>query len=300
MTATDRLPTALIRAMVQANFHAGGLRCLRLFRLDPDLLSRLADEVRDLVVHHPPSDVRRPDHPTHWTRPRGAVLQWSLLNASGRFDDPSMDHDRSTRDKRFHHAAAYPALAAFIRTFAHATNMRVAGLDAHAELFPHEDHVLVRAGRAYAVRARFHLPVVTNPTAEIFLDGEWFHFEAGILHYMNNGCVHAAVNGDAGCRYHLIWDMPLTRETYELLFAGLEGPRIPFATRVPPHDRALVPRRSERVGPYTISHPARRTYTKLQLHRLGVPPARFGRAWSRACYQGFFRRLAPYGFAAAP
>ena len=105
--------------------HRGGIRCRRLLRLEPDAFSALRDEVLAWCRDRAPSVVTRPEHVTHWTRPFGEVLQHSLLNASGRSDDYTHDHDQSCRGKRFHAAAEHPALARFIAALPHTVNVRI-------------------------------------------------------------------------------------------------------------------------------------------------------------------------------
>ena len=91
------------------------------------------------------SDVGDPTHVTNWTRPRGTVLQFSLFNASGRFDDFSCDHDFSSFGKRFHSGSSYPELARLIDWLPNIVNFRVNVMGPHASLAPHEEHALVRS-----------------------------------------------------------------------------------------------------------------------------------------------------------
>ena len=104
-------PDRLLRDIVRACYHYGGLRTARLLRLSPDFFAALRREILDFVEAHKPSDVRGAEHVTNWTKPFGAVYQFSLLNRSGRVDDTSSDHDLSLAGKSFHHRADYPHLA---------------------------------------------------------------------------------------------------------------------------------------------------------------------------------------------
>lgn len=240
---------ALLAGIRDADLHVGGIRCARLFRVAPAYLAELRDDVERLCRSQLPSDATRPDHVTHWTLPFGEVTQFSLLNASGRFDDFSRDHDLSCRAKRFHRRGEYTALARFVDAFPCAVNFRVNVLGPRSGLSPHEEHVLfrTRAGTVGA-RLRFHLPVVTNPLAELTLEGEVHHLGSGEIWFVHNGCVHAARNRGDRPRIHLVWDMLLTREVFELML-GSDVPSVPL-DRVAPDERSPAPIRTERVGVY--------------------------------------------------
>jgi hypothetical protein len=215
----------LFGGLVAAERHADGLRCLRIFEVDAGAFAALRADVIGLCRDERPSDAARPGHVTSWTRPRGEVLQFSLLNESGRFDDFSRDHDASCRGKRFHAAAVYPALARFVAAFPDTVNFRINILGPRSGLPPHEEHTLIRTrSGGVGARLRFHLPVVTNAAAELTLDGDVVHLDASVCHFVNHGCVHGASNGHATeSRIHLSWDMLLTRETFACMF----GDRLP-------------------------------------------------------------------------
>lgn len=246
MNTTD--PHEVMRAMRDANYHHPGLRCLRLLRLEADFFAALQEDVRRLCAEQQPSDVTAPGHVTHWTRPSGQVVQYSLLNASGRFDDFSSDHNLSVFGKRFYAAERYPALAAFVAAFPQAVNFRVNILGPMARLAPHEEHNVVRLqSGAVGLRPRFHLPVFTHPGAEINLDEDVFFLEAGSVYFINHGCFHAARNKNPAARTHLVWDLLLTREAFSLLFDPAAA--LPFpAERVAPAAQTPRPLRQERLG----------------------------------------------------
>lgn len=234
----------LLEGIRDADRHRGGIRCLRLLQLDDATFRELANDVERLCARQHPSVVSDPAHITNWTRPFGEVLQYSLLNASGRYDDFSDDHELTCFGKRFHEAAEYPALHRFIARFPHAVNFRINVLGRGAGLSPHEEQVFVplRSGRAGA-RLRFHLPIVSNERAELTLDGDVYHLDEGTLYFVNHGCVHAAKNGGDAARIHLVWDMLFTRETFDVMFASTE-PVAPTPLRVQRMGahRALPPR----------------------------------------------------------
>lgn len=73
MSRTD--PRELMEAIRDANYHRGGLRCLRLLRMDPDFFGELQADVEHLCAAQQPSNVHDPNHVTNWTRPSGQVFQ---------------------------------------------------------------------------------------------------------------------------------------------------------------------------------------------------------------------------------
>lgn len=254
----------LLRGFADADRHAGGIRCLRLFLLDAAVFDGLVADVERLIIEHQPSDAAHPAHVTSWTQPVGTVKQFSLLNASGRFDDFSIDHNLSCRGKRFAAGAEYPTIASLIDALPHTVNFRVSVLGPSSELPPHEEHLLVRThDGGVGARARFHLPLTTTPLADLTLDGQVFHLEARTAYFVNHGCVHAARNRhpDAS-RVHLTWDMLLTRDVFETMF-GRRRLNFP-ATRIPDEERyplaiATAPRTPyRRVAPSVARDEARR------------------------------------------
>jgi hypothetical protein len=222
---------ALLAAIRDANYHRPGVRCLRLFEARPATLAALVRDVEELRAAHAPSLPRDPAHVTAWARPRGRVEQYSLLTASGRYDDFSRDHDLSCFGKRFRDGARYPALGALIDELPHLINARINVLAPGASLPPHEEHSVVRSrAGTVGLRARFHLPLVTNDRATLLLDGDVYHLESGVVHLINHGCVHAAENQGASDRVHLVWDMLLTLEAAEAMLGN--GPALPGFDRM--------------------------------------------------------------------
>lgn len=236
-------------AIRDANYHMGGLRCLLLFQLTHDFFAEVKREVERICDAETGSSVSDPGHITHWTGPRGEVRQFSLLNASGRFDDFRTDHDMSCLGKRFHHADRYPSLNRLIRLFPHCVNFRINTLGARSRLSAHEEHsvVLTRSGTV-ALRLRLHLPVLTNSGAVLTLDGEVYHLEPGSVYFINHGCVHSARNSGESRRVHLVWDMLLTREVFRSVFE--QATDNPWVTR--PAGGIQIPAfvKTERMGAY--------------------------------------------------
>jgi hypothetical protein len=242
-------PDQLFTGIREGSRHRGGIRCLRLLRLEEPYFKGLTAEVLRLIDTERASDVRDPSHVTHWTRPRGEVLQFSLFNMTGRFDDFSADHNLSCAGKWFGAGANYPRLADFIRAFPHLLNFRINVLAHRASFAPHQEQVMMRCrSGSVGARVRLHLPIFTSEAAELTLDGFIFHLEAGMIHFVNHGCVHAASNRGAERRVHLVWDMLLTHEAFGLLFGDTPMP-IP-AMRIPENEQAPSARRRERVGAF--------------------------------------------------
>lgn len=240
---------ALFAGIRDGNYHEGGIRCLQLFRLEGTFFAELRSEVERLCATEQPSDVSRPEHVTNWTRPLGTVLQFSLLNASGRYDDFSADHRTTCLGKRFHGSEKYPTLSKFISTFPDTINFRVNVLGPRARLSAHEEHSVIRtASMSVGLRVRFHLPVVSSPLAEMMLDGYVYHLRPGTGYFVNHGCIHSARNGGERHRIHLVWDMLLTRAAFACAFGDEPAP--PPLLRIPENQQTLAALRTVRTGAY--------------------------------------------------
>jgi hypothetical protein len=240
-------PRQLLDGLRDGNDHTGGIRCLRLFRVDPSYFEHLRAEAARLCECERPSNVSAPDHVTNWTRPRGEVLQFSLFNRSGRTSDFSEDHDLSSVGKRFGSAAEYPVLASFMATFPDLVNVRLNVLGPRARLAVHEEHSIVRMSNGtIGACVRYHLPLVTNESAHLTLDEHVFHLDCGIVHLVNHGCFHAVRNDGAKRRVHLVWDQLLTRDAYDVLFGDGSSPC--WGIRIADHERTPPVLRVERMG----------------------------------------------------
>jgi hypothetical protein len=196
----------------------------------------------------------------------------------------------STEGKRFHLGAEFPAIGAFIAAFPQAINVRVNGLGTNSGLSPHEEHPLrYRTDRDCWLTARFHLPIMTNPGAEALLDGDLFRLETGSVFLFNNGCIHSARNSGCDTRYHLVWDMLLTREAYELMFDKESG--LPsFLRRTNKDERIVQPHRRKHVREYQTYGPGPELHQKWKLHSFGIPVYRFQNWYTRWRYLRYLCR----------
>jgi hypothetical protein len=269
--------SAFLKSLADVNFHRPGPKALELFRVEGGFFERLRAELEQLTERHAPSKMTDYGHSSSWANPYGNAVQFSLLNKSGRLDDTSTDHNLSTRGKAFHHAEEFPTLAQLIRAFPHATNMRLNGMGKKSGLSPHDENVVHWCGpgrpRDFFVRARFHLPIQTNPGAHLLMGGEKFHFEERRIYFFHNGTVHSANNEGDTYRYHLVWDMLLTQQTYEQMFLGLHP--APFLQAVPQSEQRVPPVGALQVDDFELSGLGLRLYRLLQLQRLGVKKGMF-------------------------
>jgi hypothetical protein len=281
----------VLNGILLGNYHRGGMKCRRLFRVEESFFARLVAEVKLFVEKFTPSCVQDANHVTNWTRPYGTAVQFSLLNESGCLDDFDKDHNWTRKGKRFHYAADFPTMAKFIDAFPHAYNMRLNGMGKKSGLSLHEEHVVFPTadGRQVQVRARFHLPILTSQAVEMVLDGEAFHFEAGSIFFFNNGCIHSATNAGDTFRYHFVWDTLLTEVAYQQMFADYPSERgCDFLERLEGEQALCQPLHPIKIGEYQPSGEGKRLYDKLRLKYLLVKP----HSWQNLYNALEFRRVA--------
>lgn len=180
-------------------------------------MEAISEDVLNVINDEPPSVVET-DHITGWTNPIGLVHQWSLFNTHGETDNTSDDFNYANLDKK-KPPEKYEALSFLIGQLPGLVNMRLNVLHPGAALSPHEEHLprILPRGKV-GLRARFHLPIITNPGAIMMADGDHFHFDRGNVYLFNNGCVHGAENAGEQIRAHLVWDQLMTKKAYEAMF----------------------------------------------------------------------------------
>jgi hypothetical protein len=214
------------REIIDAYEHRGGTRTMCLGILEEEWFHSIQAECAWICNNAGSSDVLVRTHVTNWTRPRGAVRQFSLFNTSGDSADTAGDYghlgDASKKRLVFPHLDGITRLA---RLFGpRLRNLRLNGIGPNSSLGAHEENSIsvTAVGRVFILR--FHLPVFTNPGAMVFLDDEAYHYEEGRIYFFHHGCVHAAANRGDAPRYHLVLDCFLNRDLFSSLFPGTASP----------------------------------------------------------------------------
>lgn len=213
----------ILKGLARGNFHhADGIRALYLGPMDEMFIADLKANVSNIMEHRQPSIVREGEHTTGWTKPRGRVEQWSLYNNHGRTDDTSNDFEYRVEDKRVINNPPSPSIAALCK-LPSVVNMRLNIIHPGSSLSPHEEHITRRVGHnQVSMRARFHIPLWTNPGCKMLADGNLYHFEEGNLYLFNNGCVHGAINDGDSARAHLVFDLLMTQAAMDIMFRDLD------------------------------------------------------------------------------
>ena len=215
-----------VRGITKAYEHKGGIKALHLGSLSAVWFQQIQGECSWIIEHAGSSDVTAKNHVTNWTRPSGQVRQFSLFNMSGDSADTKGDYGYlgDAKKKRL----VFPQLEGlkrFAALFGPALrNLRLNGMGTSSALDAHEERSIAatKLGRQHIVR--FHLPVFSNNTARMYLDDESFRFAEGNLYFFHHGCVHAASNGAAEPRYHLVLDCFLDAALFRRLFPGHASP----------------------------------------------------------------------------
>jgi Aspartyl/Asparaginyl beta-hydroxylase/Glycosyl transferases group 1 len=210
----------VLRRLAAGNYHhPDGLRALHIGVVTNIMMEWLLRDMRELTRGWEPSIVREGSHNTGWTRPVGQVKQWSLYSTHGRTNDTSDDFRYDNlADKR---PVSLSGIEELAESLPDLVNMRLNLIGPGSRLSPHEESLErdLGAGRV-ALRARFHLPLVTTGQALMLADGDLFHFEAGRVYLFNNGCVHSASNDGDSDRLHLVWDQLMTERAVGAMFGS--------------------------------------------------------------------------------
>lgn len=191
---------------------------LPLLELDKVFFEALVDDITGLVGRTDSADVTDPAHGTYWTNPKGTVRQWSLWNESGDFNDKSYDSPNSG----FHHSEDYPTLAKLIEWATPCTSFRLNALGSNSSLSAHKETVILPGPNGPVMKARFHLPIVTNKDALVMVNGVWFHLPTTTptVWFFQNGGIHSASNRhQTDWRFHLVWDVLVNEASWEKYFA---------------------------------------------------------------------------------
>lgn len=201
--------------------HRGGLKSSALGSLDPLWFEALRGEMSWVIANQPASLVTDKAHTSNWAKPVGVARQFSLFNPTGRPDEYLSDFAPPAKVGK---KLVFPELEAttrFAKMFGEQLwNLRLLGLGRSSKLSLHEENPIEPQRYGMTYKLRFHLPVFTGPGARMLIDGESFHYDAGVLYFFHHGCVHAAVNDDETPRYHLVLDCLASADLYHRLFPG--------------------------------------------------------------------------------
>lgn len=246
--------TVLRKIMLGNLQHPKGLDTIRVFGLEEKFFKNVQTDVLRFIKDHKSSNVKQRAHGTNWTKPFGtAAVQFNMLNRN-----PSNSKNVT---KRFaHDKKKYPALAQFVNSCKNLSSFRINGMGAKSGLSPHEERVISRSGNNFVVRARFHLPIVTNPHVEMRLQDKIYHFDEGNVYYFNNGTAHAAENKGDTMRYHLVWDEMVNKAVFTHYFAKQRNPP-KFLIAVDPEDQYLEPTRIDPIRTWIKSSAPPKKFT---------------------------------------
>jgi len=172
---------------------------------------KIKSEVLEIIQLNEGSDVNYSKHATNWTNPYGKAIQYNLVGKDGYADF-------NNNSDGLYEPWKYPLLNELHRSFQDSCiSFRINILGANSGLGQHSETIVVeKKGKLY-LKARFHLPLSTNPESYILLDGFLYQYEEGGVYYFNNSCVHAAKNEGSEDRIHLVWDVFVTKDVESLL-----------------------------------------------------------------------------------
>lgn len=197
-----------------AAYQKRGITLIRLMRLKESFFCGLLNDCARIAADQDPSDVSSPAHGTNWTKPSGTVMQWALFGPEG-------TKGRSIRTPQ----SVFVASGDFLKQLCEWIRPSVASFRLNligglSSLHPHREQVVIPGTDAgkYAVRVRFHLPMITSEECRVQLNSQLYHLERGTLYYFNNGAVHGAVNHGSTNRMHLVWDAVLDKRVYDQYF----------------------------------------------------------------------------------
>jgi hypothetical protein len=176
-----------------------------------DSFTEIKKEVINFIENNKPSHVNTEEHGTYWTNPFGKVLQFNLLHPHGKYEDFSNNSGIFLDQK-------YPHLTRFVQRWADdLISFRINILNVKSGLSQHKETIIIKLPNGkIGLKTRFHLPIQTNKSAKVFLDGSLYHLEEGNVYYFNNSCVHSASNLEEN-RVHLVWDTYLSKNIEEYI-----------------------------------------------------------------------------------
>ncbi|HKI73821.1 MAG TPA: aspartyl/asparaginyl beta-hydroxylase domain-containing protein [Pseudomonadales bacterium] len=147
------------------------------------------------------------------------VHEFSLPNrASGTYPEAILWNDPGPVPA----LALCPALNSFLRTFpARVRHARLANLTAGLRIASHID----RADRYQDDAVTLHVPISTNPRAQIVVVGKRYHMSPGELWFLDTYCLHSIANRGTTSRIHLILECEPDESINKLLGFDIEAYR---------------------------------------------------------------------------
>ncbi|WP_350289498.1 aspartyl/asparaginyl beta-hydroxylase domain-containing protein [uncultured Croceitalea sp.] len=271
----------VLNQIARGNYHRkGGMTTKTVFEVEKGFFQKLKDECLKLAASEASSKVEDEEHITNWVGPFGDAVQFSLYNTTGDFSDFSTDHNLNTENKKFHYSDKFPTINKFIKMFPDCTNFRLNGMGKNSGLSPHEEHIVFKNKKDNSnfIRARFHLPIMTNEKVEMLLDKTLYRYKEGEIYFFNNGSVHSANNKGETYRFHLLWDMILSKEAYDIMF-NEQCMDIPSELK----RKNGVP---ETIGKFDYKTfqtygPAKSVFEKLKLKNVGLRLENFAKLYNR-------------------
>lgn len=194
---------------------SGEISILPLFECEPKLFEELQKEASTIRFKYAGQRVEG-DQATAkyvsaqdqtWKVKPDSVHQYSLYNSTGDFLYSADDHHWSSANRRFHPTLI--AIPKFYRRYfldSELQNFRLQSLSNEGSLGQHREKIIGIPNRERHYKLRFHLPIITNPEVEFFMNGLTYKMQAGWVHIFNQSCLHGVKNAGEQIRIHLVWD----------------------------------------------------------------------------------------------
>lgn len=190
-----------------------GLMLAHLGEIDFYELAALRNEAKLIIERRESSDVQDPAHVTYWTKPKGVVRQWSLVNREGRTNCQAGDYDTG---KPFVCREIAPVLNMFASEHEGLVNMRLNLMGPDSGLALHREATAILVDGKPRLKVRFHLPLFTSGSPCRLGNGV-YEMNIGQVYLFNNGAPHASWNEGESERVHLVWDCLVTHKLLSYL-----------------------------------------------------------------------------------
>lgn len=233
------MSVGLLKRYAALNWEDDGLMLAHLGEIDFYELAALRDEARNIVERRDGSDVQDPAHVTYWTKPKGNVRQWSLVNREGRTDCQAGDYETG---KPFVCREIAPVLNMFASEHEGLVNMRLNLMGPDSGLALHREATAITIGGKPRLKVRFHLPLFTAGSP-CRLGNGIYEMNIGQVYLFNNGAPHASWNEGEQERIHLVWDCLVTHKLLSYLENAEEiQPALEVKAESYPHETCGVER----------------------------------------------------------